>query len=51
MKFATTKDRGLNRTTIRVIQGLMASMKRIVPRMVATPVKSWVNPRRRPSEN
>ena len=35
-----TKDSGLKSTTIRVIQGLILSMKRMVPAVVATPVKS-----------
>ena len=51
MKSATRKDRGLKTTTINVIQGLMPSMKMMVPTMVATPVKSWVKPRSSPSEN
>ena len=51
MKFASTKDRGLSSTTTRVIHGSMLSMKRMVPAMVATPVKSWVKPSSRPSEN
>ena len=51
IKLATRKDMGLKTTTTRVIQGLMLSIKPMVPRMVTLLVNTWVKPRSRPSEN
>ena len=41
IKLATRKDMGLKTTTTRVIQGLMLSIKPMVPRMVTLLVNTW----------
>ena len=51
MKAATTRDTGVITTTTRVMTTLTLSMKHRVPRMVMTPVNSWVKPIKRPSAN
>ena len=51
IKLATNRDMGVSTTTTAVMTGWMESMNSSVPAMVRTPVNSWVNPMRRPSEN
>ena len=51
MKLATNRETGVISTTTSVIGTLSVSMKMSVPRMVITPVKSWVKPMSRPSAN
>ena len=51
IKFATRKDTGVISTTTNVIDTFTDSMNPKVPTMVATPVKSWVNPISSPSAN
>ena len=51
MKPATKKESGVISTTTRVIPTSVVSMNSRVPRMVITPVKSWVNPISSPSAN
>ena len=51
MNRAMNRDRGVSSTTASVIFQLMDSMNNRVPRMVTTPVNSWVKPISRPSES
>jgi len=51
MKLATNREIGVKTTTTSVISGLMETMKSRVPKIVISPVKNWVNPISRPSEN
>lgn len=51
MNAATNRDTGVTTTTTSAMRQLSENMKPSVPKMVITPVKSWVNPINRPSEN
>ncbi len=51
IKLATNKDTGVIITTTRVIPTFTESINPKVPRIVTTPLKSWVNPIKRPSAN
>ena len=51
IKAATNRDTGVITTTTTVISTFTLSMKHKVPRMVITPVKSWVKPMSKPSAN
>ena len=49
MKPATTRLSGVIRTTTREISTFSRNMNSSVPKMVSTPVNSWVKPISRPS--
>ena len=51
MNAATTRETGVTSSTTKVMTPLTESMKPKVPKMVMTPVKSWVKPIKRPSAN
>ena len=51
MNAATTREIGVTTSTTSVIAAFTETMKPMVPRMVITPVKSWVKPIKRPSAN
>ena len=51
IKLATNREIGVSKITITAIFTLMESINPMVPKMVSTPVNSWVNPIRSPSEN
>ena len=51
MKAATSRETGVITTTTAVMVPLTVSIKPKVPKMVMTPVNSWVKPMSRPSAN
>ena len=51
MKEATSQEIGVTSRTTKVIPTLTLNINPMVPRIVITPVNSWVNPMSRPSAN
>ena len=51
MKLATNSETGVTRITTTAMAGLIVNMNISVPKIVRTPVNSWVKPMRSPSEN